>query len=267
MKITTVILDWAGTTVDYGSFAPVDAFIAAFSAYGIVPTLSETRAPMGMSKRAHIEEMLNGERLSAAWCEKRGTAHTQADIDALYELFEPALFENLPKYAELLPRVPECVSTLRDMGLKIGSTTGYTRAMMDVVASIAKEKGYAPDCIICPEEAGGSGRPYPYMLWRNLEVLKTESIGEAIKVGDTEADIREGVNAGCVSVGVIAGSSMLAIKELELPLLSGAQRRKQYEDVRDRYYSAGADYVIDDISQLPTLIEKIGDQYVRTYTG
>jgi len=257
MKISAVILDWAGTTIDYGSFAPVDAFITAFSAFGIVPTLEETRAPMGMAKPAHIKEMLKGERLAAQWREKNGRAHTQKDIDAIYALFESALFEVLSEYAEPLPGVVETVSVLRGMGLKIGSTTGYTRAMMDVVAPLSRERGYAPDCMICPEDVGGFGRPYPYMLWRNLEALKIESIGEAVKVGDTAADIREGINAGCISVGVLLGSNMLGMQEDKLKRLSDAQRDTLFEDTRNAYHRAGADYVLNDIMELPTLIERI----------
>ena len=36
-KIEAVIFDWAGTTVDYGSFAPVVAFAKAFEKFGIKP--------------------------------------------------------------------------------------------------------------------------------------------------------------------------------------------------------------------------------------
>lgn len=49
-KIEAVIFDWAGTTVDYGCFAPVSAFIEAFKMYGIEPTMKEVREPMGMAK-------------------------------------------------------------------------------------------------------------------------------------------------------------------------------------------------------------------------
>jgi len=56
--IKAIVLDWAGTTVDYGCFAPVDAFLLAFAAFGVTPTIEETRAPMGVQKRAHIENML-----------------------------------------------------------------------------------------------------------------------------------------------------------------------------------------------------------------
>ena len=33
-KISAVILDWAGTTVDFGSFAPTEIFVEAFRQAG-----------------------------------------------------------------------------------------------------------------------------------------------------------------------------------------------------------------------------------------
>ena len=47
-NIECVIFDWAGTTVDYGCFAPVHAFMEVFRAYGMEPTMEETRKPMVM---------------------------------------------------------------------------------------------------------------------------------------------------------------------------------------------------------------------------
>ena len=231
-KITAIILDWAGTTIDYGSCAPVDAFARAFAAFGLNPSIEEIRAPMGMQKRAHIEKMMEGK------------PHTKEDIDKIYDEFEPALFEVLENYADPLPGVLETVNTLRAMGIKIGSTTGYTEAMMDVVAPSANKKGYSPDCMVCPDHTGGIGRPYPYMLWRNLEKLGISSIGEVLKAGDTEADILEGKNAGCLSVGILKGSSMFAMTNDE-------------HIARQKYLDAGADYVIDDITALPRLIKEI----------
>jgi phosphonoacetaldehyde hydrolase len=144
------------------------------------------------------------------------------------------------------------------MGIGIGSTTGYTAAMMEVVAPAAAAAGYAPDCLVCPDEVGGVGRPYPYMLWRNLEKMRVQAIGEVLKIGDTAADMREGKNAGCLSVGVIRGSSMLGACAKELPrLLEGDARRTLFDDVKRRYTEAGADFTIEDISALPDLIESL----------
>jgi phosphonoacetaldehyde hydrolase len=238
-EINAIILDWAGTAVDYGCFAPVNAFISAFDAVGIKVGAEETRAPMGLPKRKHIEKML----------ENMGRSYTQEDVAQIYARFEPALFEVLPSHAEPLPGVIEAIANIREMGIAIGSTTGYTQAMMDVVVPLAKKNGYAPDCIICPDDTNGIGRPYPYMLWRNLEKLGILSIHKALKIGDTEVDMQEGKNAGCLSVGVLKGSSMLAMNGDE-------------ETARQKYIEAGADYVIEDISALPALIKSIQEKGV-----
>jgi len=236
-RIDAVILDWAGTTVDYGSFAPVNALMVAFEAFGIKASVEETRAPMGLPKRKHIEKML----------ENMGRSYTQEDVGQIYSNFEPALFEVLGKHADPLPGVIEAVEQIREMGVVIGSTTGYTQAMMDVVVPLAKEKGYAPDCVICPDDCKGVGRPYPYMLWCNLEKLGIASIHHALKIGDTEVDMQEGKNAGCLCVGVLKGSSMLALNGDE-------------EIARQKYMEAGADYVIEDIGALPALIKSLNQK-------
>lgn len=72
MKCEAVIFDWAGTTVDYGSFAPVQAFMEVFEEYGIEPTIEETRKPMGMLKWDHIKTMLEMERIGKEFEEVHG---------------------------------------------------------------------------------------------------------------------------------------------------------------------------------------------------
>ena len=257
MQITTVILDWAGTTVDFGCFAPVDAFREAFESIGLTPTMEETRAPMGMQKRAHIEAMLSGDRLRAAFRWRFGRAWTQEDIDMLYREFEPALFRVLPEHCDVLPGAIKTASVLRGMGIKIGSTTGYTAAMMEIVVQEALRAGYTPDAMVLPDETGGIGRPYPYMLHRNLEKLGEADIRRVLKLGDTVSDIEEGKNAGCVSVGAIRGSSILGLNREEYDALTEAERIRRFEKARAEFIAAGADHVIDSIEALPELIETL----------
>jgi phosphonoacetaldehyde hydrolase len=256
-KISAVVLDWAGTTVDFGCFAPVDAFAVAFDAFGITPTIEETRAPMGLPKRAHIEKMLGGGRLSVLWSEVHGAPYTQADIDNIYAEFEPALFRVLSAHAEPLPGVSETLREIRERGVSIGSTTGYTRAMMDMIAPLAAGKGFAPDCIVCPDDTDGIGRPFPYMLWRNLEKLKTLSVSEVLKIGDTAADISVGKNAGCLSVGVIKGSSMLGLDADGYARMDAAEKAAGFAETERKYREAGADFVLNDITELPELIRRL----------
>lgn len=169
--IEAVIFDWAGTAVDYGCFAPVQAFREAFAHYDVPVTMEETRKPMGMLKRDHIRTMMKMERIATEWKRVHGREATEEDVEAVYAQFEPKLFSILENYSSPKPFVLETVDTLRKMGIKIGSSTGYTDTMMDIVVKGAAKEGYSPDFWISPDGVGGKGRPYPYMIFENMKVL------------------------------------------------------------------------------------------------
>lgn len=219
-KFDCVIFDWAGTTVDYGCFAPVQAFAEVFRHYGIEPTMEEVREPMGMLKIDHIRTMLNMPRIRKCWEEKYGKAPEEQDVRELFGIFEEKLMGILHMFADPKPGVPEVIQSLRAKGYAIGSTTGYTDKMMEIVAPAAKEKGYEPDCWFSPDSTGQKGRPYPYMIYRNMEKLGIQDVRRVIKAGDTVSDIREGKNAGVFSVGVILGSSEMGLSQEEFESLS-----------------------------------------------
>ncbi|KAA8830207.1 phosphonoacetaldehyde hydrolase [Bifidobacterium tissieri] len=256
-RFEAVIFDWAGTTVDYGCFAPVRAFQEAFREFGIDPTMDETRKPMGMLKHDHINTMLHMERIARAWEDEHGAAPTDKDVDDVYAHFEPKLLSILDNYADPKPGALDAVAALRDRGLKIGSTTGYTDKMMEIVVPKAKENGYDPDFWISPDGTNGFGRPYPYMIFRNLEKLGVSSVHAAAKVGDTLSDIREGKNAGVFTIGVIEGSSQLAMSQTEFEALSDADKDAARTKAREAFVAAGADAVISTMSELPTLLDQI----------
>ncbi len=256
--IEAVIFDWAGTAVDYGCFAPVQAFREAFAHYDVPVTMEETRKPMGMLKRDHIRTMMKMERIAAEWKRVHGREASEEDVEAVYAQFEPKLFSILENYSSPKPFVLETVDTLRKMGIKIGSSTGYTDAMMDIVVKGAAKEGYSPDFWISPDGVGGKGRPYPYMIFENMKVLGVSSVKNVVKVGDTVSDIREGVSAGVWSVGVIEGSSELGLTQEEFEQMSPEQKEKECCRVEQVFRKAGADFVIDNLSQLPALIRMLG---------
>ena len=253
-KYKAVIFDWAGTTVDYGCFAPVQAFVEVFRHFGIEPTMEEVRKPMGMLKRDHIRTMLQMERISSLWKEKYGTDWTENDVEKLYFLFEEKLLSILDQFAEVKPYVLETIEELRKRGIKIGSTTGYTDKMMAIVTAKARENGYEPDAWFSPDSTGSVGRPYPYMVFRNMEALKIQSVGEVVKVGDTVSDIKEGKNAGVYTVGVIEGSSEMGLTEKEYQLMDSVAKQKKIQTVREKFIQAGADAVILNMKELNQLI-------------
>lgn len=253
-KIEAVILDWAGTAVDFGSKAPVRAFAEAFRQFGMEPTDAEIREPMGMLKWDHIHAMLQMPRLRQAWKEVHGRDWTQTDVDAVYQASEAAILRILPDFAGPKPYVLEAVVQLREQGILLGSTTGYTDEMMEIVAASARAQGYAPDAMFTPNAVGDKGRPLPYMIFRNLEALGVSSVSAAIKVGDTAADIAEGKNAGLLSVGIVEGSSLMGLSRDEYEDLPDQARQNLKDQVRQRYWTLGADYVLDNLGQLPGLI-------------
>ncbi|MCM3560477.1 phosphonoacetaldehyde hydrolase [Brevibacillus borstelensis] len=254
--IQAVIFDWAGTTVDYGCFAPLDVFLEVFKKKGIELTHEEAREPMGMLKWDHINTMCQMERIAGLWKEKYGRYPEKKDVDMLYADFEPMLFSILRNYTTPIPGVLELVDRLRRAGIKIGSTTGYTAEMMAIVAPEAKKRGYAPDSLVTPTEMP-AGRPYPWMCYQNAINLGVFPMKHVIKVGDTTSDIREAVNAGAWAVGVIKGSSELGMTEREVLECDPDLLADRMEAVAKRFKEAGADYVIDSIGELDTLIPKI----------
>lgn len=259
MKINTVIFDWAGTTVDFGCFAPVRAFIEAFKQFGIEPTIEEVRKPMGMLKRDHIKCMMQMDRIYDEWLKTHGEIWNESDVDRVYELSETSIMGILADYAEVKPYVLETIQELRSKGYKIGSTTGYTDEMMKIVTEKAKENGYEPDCWFSPNAARNLGRPYPYMIYKNMQELKVKSVSEVIKVGDTVSDIQEGKNAGILTVGVIEGSSIMALSLEEFMDLSEEQKSQKRKETEQVYLDCGADYIINNMKELPSLLEKLND--------
>lgn len=253
--LSGAIFDWAGTTVDFGSLSPVAAFMTAFEKYGIAVTEEETRAPMGMLKRDHIRTMLAMPRIAALWQAKHGRASTDEDIDAIYSAFEPSLFEVLPKCSKLKPHVLEAMAFLREMGVRIGSTTGYTSAMMEVVTKAAAEQGYVPDCLVTADDVGGFGRPYPYMLFKNMKQLGLSDVRTIIKFGDTRSDIEEAKNAGVFAVGICAGSSVAGLSQAQYEALTREEKRRSNAIARMKFYAYGADFVINDLSEIDLAVE------------
>lgn len=257
-NIKMVVFDWAGTTVDYGSCAPADVFRLIFNDAGIELTCEEINGPMGMEKKAHIRSIFSFERVSALWKEKHGKAWCEEDVENLYTAFEEKLYTVVSEYSKPIDGVVDTVKWLRENDIKVGSTTGYNNKIMEKVIHAAEEKGYSPDCIVTPDITG-AGRPTPFMLYECMRKLNVYPIECVVKVGDTLADIYEGKNAGAWSVGILTGSSLLGLTEEEYKNKDGERIVELKEATTKKYLDAGADFVIDNITELPSLIKKINE--------
>ena len=254
--IRAVIFDWAGTTVDFGSLAPVRTLERVLAEAGIKITEQEARRDMGIAKRDHISALLQTPRIAAAWREQYGHLPAEKDRDALYESFIPLQLACLREYSQVIPGAPEVAESLRARGIKIGSTTGYTRAMLDVVAAQAEESGYRPDCSFSPEDAG-AGRPFPFMIYAAAVKLQVYPLTAFVKVGDTAADVAEGLNAGAWSIGVAASGNGVGLSQAAFLALDPAERAAKLKKARQELQAAGAHYVVDTLAELGGVIDAI----------
>jgi phosphonoacetaldehyde hydrolase len=255
-KLQGVIFDWAGTTVDYGCFAPTGVFIEVFRQKGIDITMAEARGPMGMHKRDHIRVLTQNSRISDAWRTKYGKDCTEEDIEDMFNNFIPLQMAVIEQHSTIVPELPEALEVLRSMKMKIGSTTGYNNEMMKILTAAAAKQGYIADSVVCATDVP-AGRPAPWMAFKNAENLGIYPMQAFVKVGDTISDIEEGINAGMWSVGVVDSSNEMGLTLNEINMLDKTDLEKRRKKVREDYLEAGADYVIDSLAELKALIEKI----------
>ncbi len=262
ISIRLVVLDWAGTSVDHGSVAPVAAFVAAFARHGVAVSAAEARGPMGLAKRDHVRELFRQPPVGQRWRAAHGRDWTEADVESVYAAFMPLQMEVLDHYAEPVPGLLACQEELRRRGIRIGGTTGYFRAAAERVAAAARRHGYAPDCTLCPEDVR-AGRPAPWMVFRIMETLDVCPPAAVVKVGDTVPDIEEGRNAGAWSVGVTQTGSDVGCTAAELAALPDAERRERVAAAGRKLRAAGAHAVIGSVADLPALLDELNDRLAR----
>lgn len=252
-KIRLAVLDWAGTTVDYGSMAPADVFHEVFQEAGIHLNRAEINGPMGKEKKEHIRALLSLETAKEQWKKGHGADWTEADVERLYAAFEHTLAQTVASRSTVLADVPKTIQTLRERGILIGSTTGYTSQIMGKVLPVAKSGGYSPDTVVTPDITG-IGRPSPFMLYECMRRLNVYPPSAVVKIGDTLTDIREGKNAGAFAIGLLTGSNLLGLTKAEAEAMNPAELASLKEAARLKYAAAGADLVVDCFRELPDAI-------------
>lgn len=254
--VEAVILDWAGTTIDFGSLAPVYAFMELFRAEGIEVSQSEAREPMGTEKRVHICRMLANPRIAQAWLEVKGCEPSEQEIDRLYHDFAPIQTRIVGERSQLIPGWKQACDQLLEQGIKIGGNTGYGPGMMEPALAAAKEQGYQPtSCVFATEVV--RGRPFPDMALTVAMELQASHMHGCVKVDDTIPGIEEGLRAGMWTVGVSVSGNEVGLDRDAWLALDASQQAELRAVAEQRLYDAGAHYVIDSVAQLPQVIEDI----------
>ena len=261
MGIQAFIFDWAGTMVDHGCCAPVQALQTVFADEGVPVSDGEARADMGKAKDAHIRGILAHSRVLEAWTQAKGAAPQEADVQRMFEAVGPLMQKAAAECATLIEGAKDLADTLRARGIKIGSSTGYTRDMMRDILPLAEKQGYAPDYTVCAGETP-QGRPAPYMIWKNLIELDVWPTSSVVKVDDAPVGIVAGRNAGCWTIGVAASGNEIGLSFEAYKELDEEARQARLNTARDRLLQAGAHYVVESVADIPALLDEI-DQRIR----
>jgi phosphonoacetaldehyde hydrolase len=254
--LKAVVFDWAGTMIDFGSRAPVVALLRAFKDAGVPIDETEARTDMGLAKGDHIRAILATPRVAIAWREVHGSAPTAGDAEILLERIGPIMRETARETATLIPGAASTVTKLREAGVRIGSCTGYTRAMMTDVLPAAAAQGYAPDHLVCAGDTP-SGRPSPLMVWHNLIALDAWPASACVKVDDAVVGIEEGRAAGVWTIGVAASGNVIGLDQAALEALEPADRQRRIDAAGATLRAAGAHDVIDSVADLPAALARL----------
>lgn len=254
--IKAVILDWAGTTVDHGCLAPVMVLQEIFLLRGVPLERREARHGMGLLKKDQIRAICALPRVSEAWATKHGAAPSERDVRALFESFIPRQLNILELHSGVIEGVVDFVAECRRRGIRIGSTTGYTREMLDVVMRRAAREGYAPDASVTPDEVGG-GRPAPWMAFRNAQLLNVYPLSHCVKVGDTPSDIVEGRNAGMWTIGLTSCGNEVGLTAAEFGALPVGERAVRILEAEQCLRRHRPDYLAESLAACLPLLDDI----------
>ncbi len=263
-KVQALILDWSGTTADAYVVAPAVVFVEVFKRQNVEISMAEARGPMGLRKDLHIKALTEVDEIKERWKNVHSKYPDQSDVDRMFADFVPLQLDCLRKYTTLLPGVAEVTQRLQKQGIKIGSTTGFLRAMVDILEEDAAKQGYKPDASVAGDEVINGARPSPHMVFKNLDMLNITPIHSVIKVDDTVSGVGEAVNAGCWGVGVTRYSNYMDVDTPEDgEKLSDDEIAKRLAKTKDMLEKAGSHYVIDSIADIEPVVEDVNQRLAR----
>jgi len=261
-QLQAVILDWAGTVIDFGSFAPTQIFVQAFAEFGVHLSLDEARGPMGMGKWDHIRALCNLPHIAERYCNAVGRKPCDDDVTALYERFMPLQIEHIAQHSALIPGALDTLDRLRQAGLKIGSCSGYPNVVMDKVIELAARQGYRADYVVASDETPNA-RPWPAQALANVIALGIDDVAACVKVDDTAPGILEGRRAGMWTVALVCSGNALGVTWETYQALGREQLQRERARIHAQFAGSRPHYLIDTINDLPAAIADIQRRLAR----
>jgi phosphonoacetaldehyde hydrolase len=262
LSVRGVVFDLSGTVIDYGSRGPVIAFVELFRRYGIQVDQDQARQPMGLHKRDHIRSMLADASVQAHWTNVHGAAPTEDTVEQLYRDFVPLQIEVLREHSGLIPGAARVALALRERGIKFATTTGFDSGMIQDLARQARDGGFEPDVMVCPDHVG-QGRPAPWMALDAARQMGVYPIRTLVKVGDTPADVAEAHAAGMWAVAIVRSGNEVGLSAADLDALPPGEQESRVAEARSRLAACGPHYLIDSVADLLPILDNITARLAR----
>lgn len=260
--VQAIIMDWAGTTVDFGSRAPIKGFQGLFASRGVEITEAEARGPMGAEKREHIRQLCALPRIRQIWQEQHGRLPDEQDIDSMFADFIPLQIAAIAESSELIPGVTDLLAWAEQRDIRIGANTGYAESMVAGLLARAAEQGYSPESMVCATQVT-KGRPYPYMSLTNAMQLGVLNLAACVKIDDTQPGIDEGLNAGMWTIALAVSGNEVGLSLEEWQALSSEQQDALRAPAFAKFRQGGAHYVVDTIAGAVGCLEDISQRLAR----
>jgi phosphonoacetaldehyde hydrolase len=258
-NIKAVIFDWAGTIIDYGCLAPTQVFIEVFQKMDIIISMEEARTPMGLAKKDHVRALIRLDTVQKQWLAEYGRIPSEADVESIYSKLEPALAAIVKDFCDPIPGAVRLIDSLKNQGIKVGTTTGYVAEMMNNILPFASAHGLLPDSVVNSSEVS-SGRPSPWMIFRNCENMNVFPLSQMVKIGDTIADIQEGKNAGMWTIGLTKSGNELGLSLAAVNAADPTWLSDKIVHAGRKLMNAGADFVAEGVWDCWPILEEIDRQ-------
>jgi phosphonoacetaldehyde hydrolase len=256
-KIHGIVLDWAGTIVDFGSLAPMGAFVELFARHQVEITIDEARVPMGLPKIEHIDALGRMPTIADQWQALHGKPFSQDDAQQLLKEIEPMSAKAALDRSTFIPGFMTVYHALKNQGLAFATTTGYTRKIMTPLIEIARVQGFTPALVVCCDDVAHS-RPDPMGMQACLQAMGLHGkAAQVIKVDDTAPGLAEGLAAGSWTVGVAISGNALGWTQETWEQTSNTDKAKARALASAVLQAAGAHEVIDSVAELPLAIARI----------
>ena len=257
--IRACIFDLGGTIVDKYSLSPFLSLKSAFKRHNILIPNALIFKDMGKHKLDHINDILLNDYVSLCWEKNYGKKPCDKSSNKVFSTFNDIQLE-ASKNIDIIPETNSAIKYLRSNRIRTACTTGFNFENMMQVQHRLNKNGIYLDSYVSSTCLGKPSRPDPSMIYKNMMNLNIINSRQVLKIDDTVVGIEEGKNAGCWTLGVAKWSTNMKVKSIEEAIsITDEEISDRLLESYDILTNSGADFVIDDLNELPNIINMINN--------